>query len=125
MPSSSPDRAVRAVQNVNKVASKATLRWTPATSPSLPPAVRDRVLKAVASRLTTSGELLITSQRTRDQGRNVEDCLDKVRLIVLAASRPPKIRRATRPTHGSQVRRVDDKVKHSAAKKLRRKPEFD
>ena len=112
-------------QNVNKVASKATLRWTPSTSPSLPPAVRDRVVKAMASRLTTLGVLLITSQETRDQGRNVDACLEKVRLIVLAASKPPKIRRPTRPTHGSQVRRVDEKVKRGATKKLRGKPDFD
>src|SRR3954453_6073948 len=72
-------------QNVNKVNSKAVLRWTPSASPSLPPAVRDRLLRAVASRLTRDGELLIPSQLTRDQGRNVEDCLDKLRLLVLAA----------------------------------------
>src|SRR5947208_6068897 len=77
-------------QNVNKVSSKATLRWTPSTSATLPPAVRDRLLRSVGSKLTVEGELLITSQKTRDQGRNVEDCLDKLREIVLAVSRPPK-----------------------------------
>src|ERR1700761_3933589 len=60
-------------QNVNKVNSKALLRWTPSISPSLPPTVKDRLLRAVASRLTKEGELLVTSQLTRDQSRNVED----------------------------------------------------
>ncbi len=112
-------------QNVNKVASKATLRWTPATSPSLPPAVRDRLLAAVGSKLTTEGELLITSQKTRDQGRNVDDCLDKLRLLVLSASKPPKVRRATKPTLGSKVRRVESKSRRSEVKKLRRQPDSD
>ena len=88
-------------QNVNKVNSKVMLRWTPATSPSLPEPVRARLLRSVAHRLTTAGELLVTSQATRDQGRNLDDCLEKVRAIVLAAARPPKARRPTKPTRGS------------------------
>ena len=112
-------------QNVNKVASKATLRWSPATSPSLPPTVRDRLVAAVRSKLTVEGELLITSQKTRDQGRNIDDCLDKLRLLVLAASRPPKVRRATKPTLGSKVRRVESKARRSEVKKLRQRPEGD
>jgi ribosome-associated protein len=112
-------------QNVNKVNSKAVLRWAPAASPSLPPAVKDRLLRALASRLTNDGELLITSQLTRDQSRNVEDCLEKLRLIVLAAARPPKSRRPSRPTLGSKVRRVEAKLRRSDTKKLRRKPDAD
>jgi len=112
-------------QNVNKVNSKAVLRWTPATSPSLPEPVRARLLKAVAARLTVEGELLISSQQTRDQGRNVDDCLEKLRAIVLAAATPPKSRRPTRPTLASKVRRVEDKSRRSAAKRLRRKPETE
>lgn len=112
-------------QNVNKVNSKAVLRWNPSVSPSLPPAVRDRLLKAVAARLTREGELIITSQLTRDQGRNIEDCLDKLRQLVLAAARPPKARRPSRPTLASKQRRVESKIHRSAAKKLRRKPDLD
>lgn len=112
-------------QNVNKVNSKVLLRWTPASSPSLPPAVRDRLLRLVGSRLTGEGELLVTSQATRDQGRNLADCLEKLRRIVLAAARPPKVRRATRPTLGSQIRRVEGKVRRSETKRGRRKPETE
>lgn len=112
-------------QNVNKVASKAVLRWTPSTSAALPPAVRARLLQKIASKLTTEGELLITSQKTRDQGRNVEDCLDKLREIVLAASVPPKVRRETKPTRASQERRVETKSRRSEVKKLRQKPSLD
>jgi ribosome-associated protein len=112
-------------QNVNKVNSKATLRWTPGESPSLPPATKARLLRSVGTRLTKEGELLVTSQLTRDQGRNVEDCLDKVREIVLTAAKPPKARRASRPTLASKVRRVESKVRRSTTKRLRRKPDAD
>jgi ribosome-associated protein len=112
-------------QNVNKVNSKAVLRWVPSESPSLPPLVKARLLGAVASRLTKEGELLITSQLTRDQSRNVDDCLEKLRELVLAAARPPKTRRASRPTLASKVRRVEGKLRRSTTKKLRRKPDSE
>ncbi len=112
-------------QNVNKVNSKAVLRWKPATSPSLPPLVLGRLLKAVGPRLTNEGELLVTSQKTRDQGRNIADCLDKVRELILAAARPPKARRPSKPTFASKLRRVEGKLKRSTTKRLRRKPEAD
>ncbi len=112
-------------QNVNKVASKVILRWHPGNSPSLPPAVKDRLLRAVASKLTTEGELIVTSQLTRDQGRNVDDCLEKVRRLVLAASVPPKTRRPTKPTKASRERRLESKGKRSETKKLRRKLDGD
>lgn len=112
-------------QNVNKVASKVTLRWLPGASPSLPADVRDRLLRAVAPRLTTAGELLVRSQRTRDQGLNVQDCLEKVRQLVQAAAVPPRPRRPTRPTAASVRRRRQAKAQRSAAKRLRRAPETD
>src|SRR5258705_399384 len=62
-------------QNVNKVNSKAVLRWSPTVSPSLSEDVRARFLARFASRLTTAGELNLTSQRSRDQSRNSAECL--------------------------------------------------
>ena len=109
-------------QNVNKVASKVLLRWRPAESQSLPPPVRERLLANVASKLTGDGDLLITSQRTRDQGRNIEDCLEKLRAIILSALHPPKSRRKTRPTLASKRRRGEDKARRSETKRLRGKP---
>ena len=112
-------------QNVNKVNSKAVLRWNPGASPSLPPAVRDRLLRLVGNKLTVEGELLISSQATRDQGRNQEDCLDKVRDLVRSIAKPPRVRRATKPTHGSQERRIESKARHSETKRGRQKPSSD
>ncbi len=66
-------------QNVNKVSSKATLRWPVLQSLSLPGPVRTRLLEKIGPRLTATGDLLVTSQRFRDAGRNVADCLEKLR----------------------------------------------
>ncbi|WP_152051742.1 alternative ribosome rescue aminoacyl-tRNA hydrolase ArfB [Tautonia marina] len=112
-------------QNVNKVATKAVLRWRPGDSPSLPEPVRRRLIRQIGSRLTTEGDLIVSSQRTRDRLRNIDDCLDKVRDLVLEAATPPKPRIATKPTLGSKVRRAEQKKQRSTTKKLRKPPKFD
>ena len=112
-------------QNVNKVATKAVLRWRPGDSPSLPDAVRRRLMRQIGSRLTSEGDLIVSSQRTRDRLRNIDDCLDKVRDLVLEAATPPKPRIATKPTLGSKVRRVEQKKQRSTTKKLRKPPSLD
>jgi ribosome-associated protein len=107
-------------QNVNKVNSKATLRWAAATSSSLPEDIRRRFLARYGRRLTTEGELLIVSQRFRDAGRNTADCLEKLREMLAAAAIAPKTRRPTKPSRSSQRRRLDDKRRRSTQKNARR-----
>ena len=107
-------------QNVNKVNSKATLRWRPRDSQALPADVKLRLLERHGNRLTTDGELIINSQRYRDQGRNVADCLEKLREMILAVAVAPKRRRATKPTYASQQRRREGKVLQSRKKQARR-----
>ena len=109
-------------QNVNKVNSKALLRWAPATSPSIPEDVRQRFLARYASRLTTAGELILTSQRSRDQNRNVEDCFARLKEMLLAVTRKPVSRRPTKPTRGSHRRRLEAKRIQSTKKRHRRRP---
>src|SRR5437763_1956675 len=82
-------------QNVNKVASKAVLRWNLAASPSVPAEVKARLAALQRRRTTTEGELVLTGQRFRDQERNREDCLEKLREMILQAAAVPKARRAT------------------------------
>lgn len=110
-------------QNVNKVNSKAVLRWPVTTSPSLPDEVRARFLAKYASRLTSEGDLLVTSQRYRDQARNVEDCLDKLRSLIAAVVEPPTRRRPTRPSSAAKQRRREAKTKVSEKKQQRRSPQ--
>jgi len=103
-------------QNVNKVSTKAVLRWAVTTSPSLPETVRSRLLAKCKRRITESGDLLLASQRFRDAGRNAADCLEKLRAILIEAATPPRPRTATRPTRGSVRRRLDDKRRQSKKK---------
>ncbi|MGL5094090.1 MAG: alternative ribosome rescue aminoacyl-tRNA hydrolase ArfB, partial [Planctomycetia bacterium] len=73
-------------QNVNKVSSKATLRWNVETSPSLVGRLRERFMTLYGRRLTKEGDLLIVSQRFRDQERNREDCREKLAEMMTAAA---------------------------------------
>src|SRR5437868_3766965 len=75
-------------QNVNKVASKAVLRWNIVSTPSLPPAVKSRFLHEHRRRVTAGGDLIITSQKYRDQERNRQDCLDKLATLLRRAACP-------------------------------------
>ena len=109
-------------QNVNKVASKAVLRWHLAGSPSVPEPVKARLRAHQRRRITAEGDLVLTSQRYRDQERNRQDCLDKLRELVLEAATPPRPRRPTKPTRGSREARLRTKRRRSATKAERRKP---
>ncbi|MCA9264345.1 MAG: aminoacyl-tRNA hydrolase [Planctomycetales bacterium] len=112
-------------QNVNKLNTKATLRWTVRHNESLPTGVRDRFLARYRNRITEEGELVLTSQRFRDQGRNVADCLNKLRDMIAAVATPPKQRKATRPSKGSKMRRLKNKQEQSEKKQRRRSPRVD
>jgi ribosome-associated protein len=111
-------------QNVNKVASKAVLRWQLSANVSLPADVRQRLQTQQRRRITGEGDLLITSQRYRDQERNREDCLDKLRQIVVQATHRPRPRKKTKPSRGARERRLQDK-RHRAGTKAARRSSFD
>lgn len=112
-------------QNVNKVNTKAQLRWDVTHSPSLPPAVKSRFLERYSNRLTAEGELVIASQRHRSQEQNIADCKEKLRQLILDVLKPPTPRKKTKPTRSSIRRRIQDKKDHSQKKRQRRPPKFD
>ncbi|MBI1918182.1 MAG: aminoacyl-tRNA hydrolase [Planctomycetes bacterium] len=109
-------------QNVNKVASKAILHWNLTANATLPAGVKDRLRASQRRRITIEGELVIQSQRFRDQAKNVEDCRAKLGEMVLEALRPPKARKRTRPSRASKERRLEAKKQQSQRKASRRKP---
>lgn len=106
-------------QNVNKVNSKAVLTWRFVDNRSLPEDVRKRFRERYMARLTNSGEIVLQSDRFRDQPRNISDCLEKLRQMILEVAIPPKRRKKTKPTYGSKQRRLEGKKRDSAKKKLR------
>jgi ribosome-associated protein len=106
-------------QNVNKVNSKAVLRWNVVQTRSIPEMVRIRFLATYQSKINHLGEVGLSSDRYRDQIRNREDCLDKLKEMLSAVWRPPKIRRETKPTRSSQRSRLASKQAHSEKKASR------
>ena len=107
-------------QNVNKVSSKAVLRWDVTASELLDADSIARLAVSFPTYLTKDGELVISSQRTRDAIKNREDCLEKLKTMLLVAIKKPKRRIPTRPTKGSVQRRLNAKARHSQKKRERR-----
>jgi ribosome-associated protein len=112
-------------QNVNKLATKAQLRWPFAETPSLPAGVRERFERKYGNRITNDGDLLITSQQYRKQDRNARDCLEKLREMILSVAEPPKPRRRTKPSRGAVQRRINEKKQRSEKKQGRKPPKFE
>jgi len=112
-------------QNVKKVNTKAMLRWAVTKNHSLPAGVRQRFLQQFKRRITKEGDLVLTSQRFRDQGRNVADCLAKLRGLLALVAQAESVRKATRPSAGSRARRRRQKEAQSRKKQRRRRPEPD
>jgi ribosome-associated protein len=128
-PSAIAWRAVRSSgpggQNVNKVASKVELRVDLDAVEGLDDAARARLAALAAPRRDSRGRLLVTSQRTRDQARNLEDARGKVRRLVARALVAPKQRRRTRPSAAAVEQRLREKRLRSARKRERRPPGDD
>ncbi|MEM7454832.1 MAG: alternative ribosome rescue aminoacyl-tRNA hydrolase ArfB [Planctomycetota bacterium] len=112
-------------QHVNKVNSKVILRWEIGKSSSLPADVKQRFVEKYKRRIAKTGEVIVTSHRYRDQGRNVADAMHKLRELVLAVARPPVKRKKTKPSRSSVRRRLDNKRRNSDKKRSRRSPRSD
>jgi len=106
-------------QNVNKVSTAVELRFDVAGSPSLPEPVRSRLLARRDRRLTAEGVLVIDAQRFRTQERNREDARERLAEFIATGLSAPKRRIATKPTRGSQLRRLDTKRERSGIKRGR------
>jgi ribosome-associated protein len=99
------------------------LRFDVRRSPSLPDDVRARLEQLAGSRLTNDGVLVLTAQRFRSQERNRADALDSLLALIRKAAVAPVKRRKTRPTLGSQLRRLEGKSQRAGVKRLRSRPE--
>ena len=105
-------------QNVNKVSSAIHLRFDIKAS-SLPEDVKERLLALRDSRITQDGVLVIKAQQHRSQDLNRLDAFSRLHELVNSVARPPKTRRATRPTAASRQRRLEGKSQRSQTKSLR------
>jgi ribosome-associated protein len=112
-------------QNVNKVSTAVELRFDVGRSASLPDAVRVRLRALAGKRLTQDDVLIITAREHRTQEANRAEARARLDELVAQAEVVPKQRRASRPTFGSKVRRLEAKTERSTAKKLRGRPRED
>ncbi|QEE23454.1 aminoacyl-tRNA hydrolase [Rhodanobacter glycinis] len=113
-------------QHVNRTESAVELRFDVAHSPTLPDAVRERLLARRDRRLTDDGVLVIQGRRFRDQARNRDDVRERLVEIIRGVLVPPKKRVATKPTRASKERRLAGKQQRGKIKQTRsRKPDFE
>lgn len=111
-------------QNVNKVETAVELRFEAARSPNLPEPVKRRLQRLAGRRWTSDGAVLILSQETRSQARNRELARERLAELIRRAEVAPKRRIATRPTLGSQRRRLKAKAERGEVKTLRGRVDF-
>ena len=106
-------------QNVNKVSTAVDLRFEAERSPNLTPAVKARLKRLAGRRWTTDGAIVIRAEETRSQARNRELARERLAELIRAALVAPKRRVATKPTLGSQRRRLAGKAQRGEVKALR------
>jgi len=96
-------------QNVNKVSTAVQLRFDAANSPSLPPDVKERLIKLAGNRMTADGILMIEAKRYRSQDKNRLDAVQRLVTLIQRSVEPPKKRKATRPSLTARAARVGAK----------------
>jgi ribosome-associated protein len=107
-------------QNVNKVSNAVHLRFDVRAS-SLPPQVKDRLLRLGDQRITRTGVVVIKAQQHRSLEMNRAEALARLNALVAAVARVPKKRKPTRPTYSSVQKRMEAKRRRGTVKALRRK----
>ena len=107
-------------QNVNKVASAVHLRFDIQRS-TLPPVYKERLMALSDQRISKEGVVIIKAQSYRTLELNKEDALNRLQALIKSVAKQPKTRRPTKPTKGSQRRRVDHKTRKGKIKSLRGK----
>jgi ribosome-associated protein len=112
-------------QHVNKTSTAVELRFDARHSPSLPEDVRARLERLAGSRLTLDGVIVLFAQSFRSQEMNRQDALERLLALLRQAAVKPKPRKATKPTYGSKLRRLERKSGRSGVKALRTKPTLD
>lgn len=105
-------------QNVNKVSSAVHLRFDIPAS-SLPPEMKQRLRQLNDQRITQDGVAIIKAQEFRNREQNRNEALRRLKALLQSVAAPPKKRIATKPSRGSQQRRLESKSKRGMVKNLR------
>lgn len=106
-------------QNVNKVETRVEAVWDLDASTAFTDAQKARIRGELGSRIGANGALRVVSQRHRNQSRNREAAIERLRELVADALRPRRRRRSTRPTEASRESRMEAKRRRAQTKKGR------
>lgn len=109
-------------QNVNKLSTRAVIRFSLRDSTTLTDAQRTLIHRRLSTRITRSGDIRVSCQRHRTQSANRAEALRRLTDLLTEAATPPKPRRKTRPTAAAKRRRLDDKKRRAVLKQSRRSP---
>jgi ribosome-associated protein len=112
-------------QHVNKTSTAIELRFDARRSPSLSYEVRARLERLAGARLTQDGVIVIFAQSFRSQELNRQDALERLLALIRQAALRPKVRKPTKPTYSSKLKRLERKAGRSGVKALRSKPTLD
>ncbi len=108
-------------QNVNKVDSKAFLRWNVRKSRFIPLEVMLRFIKTFKNRVNEEGEVILSSESFRDQARNQSACLEKLKSMILSVYNVPKARVPTKKSYSQKQKNLNEKKAHGAKKQFRKR----
>ena len=112
-------------QNVNKVATAVQLRFNAEKTLVLDEDVKKRLKRLAGRRMAADGEIVIEAKRYREQEKNRADARERLAVLIRKALEKPRMRRQTRPTKASVVRRVEGKKKRGSVKQMRNRPVID
>ena len=111
-------------QHANRAATRVTVLFDVAQSPSLSPGMRGRILKKLAPRIDKDGILAVSAQDYRSQHQNRELAIARLQMMLAEALKVPKQRRKTRPSRAAKERRLAEKRRRSRLKEERRQDHF-
>lgn len=111
-------------QNINKLSTKVFLKWNVLQSESLPKAVKERFFDRWSSRLTTKGEVVLSSDKFRVRKKNLDDAFSRLRKMIEMVLVPPKKRKETKPSRSSIEKRIQEKKRRSSTKQNRKKIDY-
>ena len=112
-------------QNVNKVSTAVQLRFDVLKSPSLPEAVKERLVYLAGGRMTTEGVLILEGREHRTQEQNKEAVTERLLDLIRKAARKPRVRKPTRPSAAARARRLEEKRRRSDVKRKRRSGDLE
>lgn len=110
-------------QHVNKTETRVTLRFNLANTTAIPDAEKARMLERLATRVTKSGDILVSCDAHRDRQQNLRVAEERLVELLARAFAKPRLRQKTKPTRGSKERRLEEKRRTKGKKEGRKRPD--